>query len=168
MAVIEYRITVDADGNAQVVQDVRRIEPNVDTIIFSGDTTNVTPGKKMAILFSDGGSPFVKNGEALGANPKDPVPGKVFLVEPILEQKNGSLVAPDIATLPDAQKHVVQRSNADAGVHFVVGFGKRRTFHFDCGEAFQAGDPNDPATGWSKWGGEGSQPPGGGDTKNGD
>jgi hypothetical protein len=162
MAVIEYRITVDADGNAQVVQDVRRIDADVDTLIFSADKTNVTPGKKMAILFSDAGSPFVKEG--VPANPKDPVPGKVFLVETILDKaQDGSLVAPKIAELPDEQKHVVRRSNVEAQGRFVVGFGNRKTFHFDCGEALQAGDPKDKETGWSKWGGEGSQPPGGGD-----
>jgi hypothetical protein len=62
MALIEYRINVDANGNATVIQDVREIDPG-DQIRFVA----TSPG---TVIQFDGDSPFA----ALAAGVSFPVP----------------------------------------------------------------------------------------------
>ncbi len=108
MAVIEYRIAVDENGNATVIQDVRLIGPE-DRIIFSKDP-NTT--KQVAIRYVRS-SPFEKEG---------PQAGEVFLV-----QSNFG------ASISEALK--VENSTEDKGIERRTPLGKRKVFHFECGEA---------------------------------
>jgi len=114
MAVIEYRITVDENGNATVVQDVRAIGLR-DSVIFSTDGKNVSPGKQMAIRYVDA-SPFVNGG---------PLPGLAFPVA----------VTPNSGATPVAEGIPVDKSNLDddVGERFTP-VGMRKAFHFECGE----------------------------------
>ena len=117
MAVIEYRITVDASGNARVEQDVRRIDTN-DVLIFSTDNKNVPAGRKMAIEYQDA-SPFLT-----GANP---LADQAFVLQTGL--------GPKIDTLPAGKKHKVQQESHVKGIKQAGPFGIRTTFHFNCGHA---------------------------------
>src|SRR5437868_15359130 len=109
MAVIEYRITVDTDGNATVEQDVRQIDEG-DTLIFTTDNQNVSsPDKKIAIKHI-GTSPFLSRG---------PLANQVFIVEAGL----GAAVEKGFR---------VEQSNAAHGSERDTPFGPRKTFHFEC------------------------------------
>jgi hypothetical protein len=146
MAVIEYRITVDANNEASVVQDVLRIDKD-DIIIFSTekDSPNITPGKRAAIRYNQA-SPFV------GA--EDPAADEVFIIQSEFPKTE---VGVDINHLPTSEMHIVQISNAVGGIKRVTPVGTRTTFHFDCGEADP--DPQKTQTTFKKWGGGGSGNP---------
>ncbi len=108
MAVIEYKISVNANGVAVVTQDVLLIEPT-DKIRFNADPAT----KNLAIRFPTA-SPF-----------NNPGIGVIF---PVASIAPGT--PPTVGTIP-----VVTSNDPPLALRFVPHFQEnRRTFHFECGQ----------------------------------
>jgi len=120
MANIVYNITIDANGNAAVVQDIQELT-TADNVTFTSNRDDT------AIKFTDGSlfnKPGLKTGDVV---------------------KVGKQLGP----LP------VENTRHVANPRIVPGFGKRRTYHFECGST-----PDGVA--FVRWGGGGGDPTGGG------
>ena len=141
MALIEYRIVVDQNGTATVLQDVREIGPE-DRIQFVANNSNTS------IQFEHA-SPFANPGQGVfilvpQATSQPPNP---------LQVTNGT--GPQV---PVAQPvNVTNRNAGNAAIPFQfdpVFQENRRTFHFHCGQL--------NGTVFTKWGGQGGNTSSGG------